>query len=140
MYRWIVARQLRKTFAHLNDGDWQYMVDGLAPEFSYRFYGDHELAGDRRSREAIGEWGRRIFQLLPGLNFIVEDVLVAGPPWNTRVAARPSVSARLPSGGRYQNVAFQFVRLRLGKVTEIATLEDTQELARSLELARAGLR
>lgn len=141
MYRLIVAARIRKIFARINAGDWETMVGSLAPNFTYRFYGDNALGGVRKTPEAMRLWWQRVFRLLPGARFEVGEVLVAGWPWHTRVATDLMVRATLPDGTRYENVVNQFVRLRWGRVVEVRTLEDTQKLDRALRaLAAAGFR
>ena len=140
MYRLIVARRIRQIFASINAGDWETMVGSLAPDFTYRFYGDHALGGKRRTPEAMRAWWQRVFRLLPGAKFEVRDVLVAGWPWHTRVATDLIVRCTLPDGTPYHNVVNQFVRLRWGRVVEVRTLEDTQKLERALQtLAAYGI-
>ncbi len=141
MYRLIVAARIRQIFARLSAGDWETMVRSLAPGFTYRFYGDHALGGERRTLAAMQAWWRRVFRLLPGARFEPREVLVAGWPWSTRVATDVIVRATLPDGTPYENAFNQFVRLRWGRVTEVRTLEDTQKLERALrDLAAKGIR
>lgn len=132
MYKRIVRAKVRSTFEKINDGDYMAMVDGLAPSFVYRFHGDHALGGRRTSTEAMIRWWQRVLDLLPGARFNIQDVLVNGGPWATRVAVRSSVSGDLPGGGRYENTAFQFLTLSWGKVTSVETVEDLQVLERAL--------
>jgi ketosteroid isomerase-like protein len=139
MYHRIVARQVRKAFAEISAGNWEAMVAGMAPAFTYRFYGDHALSGERHTHDALRRWWERCFRLLPNTRFEVQDVLVAGWPWNTRVATAVTVDVGVVDGSRYQNVVHQFLRIRWGKITEVRTLEDTAVLAKTLDrLAAAG--
>ena len=71
MYRSIVARKLRHVFARLGEGDFQPMLDSLAPGFWYRFEGDTPLGGVRRSRDEMRLWWERMYRLFPGLWFDV---------------------------------------------------------------------
>lgn len=140
MYHRIVASRVRSTFAAINAGDVEQMISGMAPVFSYRFYGDHALGGERHSPAGLRLWWQRIHRLLPNLVFQVDDVLVAGWPWATRIATRLSVDVELPDGSRYQNVVMQFLQMRWGKITEIRTLEDTLLLKNALDgLAAQGV-
>ncbi|GAB3822012.1 nuclear transport factor 2 family protein [Kribbella italica] len=139
MYHRFVAAQVRKAFAEITAGNWEAMVRGMAPEFTYRFYGDHALSGERHTHDALRAWWRRAFRLMPETRFTVNDVLVAGWPWNTRVATAVTVDVGLVDGTTYQNVVHQFLRMRWGKITEVRTLEDTAVLERALDrLAVAG--
>ncbi|WP_329476447.1 nuclear transport factor 2 family protein [Kribbella sp. NBC_01484] len=139
MYHRIVAMQVRNAFAQISAGNWEAMVAGMAPAFTYRFYGDHALSGERHTHEALRRWWERCFRLLPNTTFDVEDILVAGWPWNTRVATAVTVNVGVVDGSRYQNVVHQFLRIRWGKITEVRTLEDTAVLQKTLDrLAAAG--
>ena len=139
MYHRIVAMQVRNAFAQISAGNWEAMVAGMAPAFTYRFYGDHALSGERHTHDALRRWWERCFRLLPNTTFDVEDILVAGWPWNTRVATAVTVNVGVVDGSRYQNVVHQFLRIRWGKITEVRTLEDTAVLQKTLDrLAAAG--
>ncbi|HEY4570432.1 MAG TPA: nuclear transport factor 2 family protein [Kribbella sp.] len=139
MYHRIVARKVRKTFEQISAGNWEPMVAGMAPSFTYRFYGDHALSGERRTHEALRRWWERCFRLLPDTGFEVQDVLVSGWPWNTRVATAVTVHVGVVDGTRYDNIVHQFLRVRWGKITEVRTLEDTAVLEKTLDrLAAAG--
>jgi ketosteroid isomerase-like protein len=65
MYHRIVARKVRSTFAQISVGKWDPMLDGMAPEFSYRFYGEHALSGERQTLDALRRWWERSARLFP---------------------------------------------------------------------------
>lgn len=139
IYHRIVARKVRTTFAQLSAGNSDGMVSGMAPSFTYRFYGDHALGGERRTHEALQRWWDRCHRLLPGTTFDVQDLIVSGPPWNTQVATAVTVHVNVVDGSTYENVVHQFLRIRWSKITEVRTLEDTAILQRTLDrLAAAG--
>lgn len=139
MYKTIVRAKVRSTFARINAGDYLTMVDGLAPSFEYRFHGRHALGGRRTSRDSMIRWWERTLRLLPGARFDIQDIVVGGGPWRTRVAVRALVTGTLPGGARYENTAFQFLTLSWGKVTSVETVEDLQVLEQALDVvARAG--
>ncbi|MEU4605969.1 nuclear transport factor 2 family protein [Kribbella sp. NPDC023972] len=134
-----MAKQVRNAFAQISAGNWEAMVAGMAPSFTYRFYGDHALSGERHTHDALRRWWERCFRLLPNTRFDVHDVLVAGWPWDTRVATAVTVDVEVADGSRYQNVVHQFLRMKWGKITEVRTLEDTAVLQQTLDrLAAAG--
>jgi ketosteroid isomerase-like protein len=139
MYRAIVARRVRSAWQHLGRGDYEHVLEQFAPTFTHRFAGNHALGGERSSRAAQRAWFERLFRLLPGVEFRVEDVLVRGWPWRTRALALIRVRATV-AGRPYQNEVAQTIDLRWGRITRIDNLEDTQKLAAALErLAAAGL-
>jgi ketosteroid isomerase-like protein len=140
MYHWLVARKVRATFAQISSGDWEPRIAGMAPQFSYRFYGESALSGERRTLEALRLWWARSFRLLPNPTFQVDEVIVAGGPWATRIATRVRVHAPLPGGSTYDNVFMQNLYMRWARITEIHTLEDTAALQRVLDhLAESGI-
>lgn len=77
-------------------------------------------------------WWQRVLDLLPGARFNIQDVLVNGSPWRTRIAVRASISGDLPGGVRYENTVFQFMTLVWGKVLSVETVEDLQVLEHAL--------
>ncbi len=140
LYRAVVAAQVRRLFGQLNRGNWHAVNDRLAGEFSYRFHGDTALGGVKRRRATMETWWRRVFAILPNARFEATDVLVAGPPWATRVAVDATISGDLADGTPYTNVFRQKIVLRLGRVVSIETVEDTQRLERALRaLGAAGV-
>lgn len=138
-YSMIVRRKVRSTFDQINAGNYAAMVDGLASPFEYVFHGQHALGGRRVTKDAMNRWWERTLNLLPGAKFDVQEVLVNGGPWNTRIAVRSRVSGPLPGGALYENTVFQFMTLKWGKVTSVETVEDLQILERALKVvADAG--
>lgn len=128
MYKTIVENKVPNTFDQINAGNYEAMIDGLAPGFQYRFIGDHPLAGVRTAAETMRLWWQRVFRVLPGVRFDVSDVIVQGHPINTRVAVRSRISAKTAPGATYRNEMMQFICLRLEKISRIETLEDTARL------------
>jgi ketosteroid isomerase-like protein len=139
MYKAIVARRVRSAWEHLARGDYDYVLDQFAPRFTHSFAGEHALGGERSGRDAQRAWFKRLFRLLPGIEFQLEDVLVRGWPWRARAVALIHVRASV-AGRRYENEVAQTIDLRWGRITRIHNLEDTQKLAAALErLAENGL-
>jgi ketosteroid isomerase-like protein len=138
MYHRIVAGRVRQTFAQISAGNWEPMVASMAPDFTYRFYGEHALSGERHTHAALRAWWQRVFRILPNPTFTVDEVIVAGWPWSTRLATAVRVSYSLPDGSPCQNVFHQFLRMRWGRITEVRTLEDTVVLQRALDACAAA--
>jgi ketosteroid isomerase-like protein len=114
------------------------MISSMAPEFTYRFYGEHALSGERHTRAALRRWWLRVFRIFPDPTFEVREVIVSGWPWSTRVATSVIVRAPLPDGSRYENVIHQFLHMRWARITKIRTLEDTVTLQRALDVVAAS--
>jgi ketosteroid isomerase-like protein len=126
MYHFIVGRIIRGAFASFSRGDPRPILARFSDEARFTFAGEHALAADLNGREAVRGWFERLFELLPGLQFEVQDVLVRGWPWDTVVMTR--FVDRLPRIG-YENFGTQYLRLRWGRVVEDHILVDTQRLA-----------
>jgi ketosteroid isomerase-like protein len=139
MYRAIVGRRVRTAWEHLAEGDYEYVLNQLAPTFTHAFAGAHALGGERSTRASQRAWFERLSRLLPDAVLSVEDVLVRGWPWRTRAVALISVEATV-AGRPYENEVAQTIDLRWGRITRIHNLEDTQKLAAALDrLAASGL-
>jgi ketosteroid isomerase-like protein len=146
MYKTIVRAKLRRLFAGASAGHWQPIVDGFAADFSYRFAGNTPLGGTRHTRQAMQAWWTRLLTLFPGAQFLPQQILVQGPPWNTTVMTYMLFRAHLPpvqgaAPQPYENEVMQLMHLRWGRITSIVTLEDTQRFVDVLPvLARAGIK
>lgn len=138
MYTALIRSRIRSIFCSLNEGDYQPMLDSLAPDFEYIFHGDHALGGRRTTLSEVEAWWQRVFRLLPGHHFAIEQILVDGPPWKTGVAIRGRIAGDLPGGEPYENILFQFMRIRWGRVTRIETLENLHTLDKALEHMHAA--
>lgn len=66
-----------------------------------------------------------------GIQFEIEDILVNGPPWNTRIAvrARDFIPSRTGGEDAYANRAILFQEIRWGRLVRWETYEDTQRVA-----------
>jgi ketosteroid isomerase-like protein len=133
LYRLAVQVQLRRLFKALSRHDYEPILAGLADEFTYHFHGETAISGTRSRRETVGAWFERVFRIVPDARFDVQDLMVAGPPWNTRVATHVRISGNLADGTPYFNDFKQRIVIRFAKVTSIETIEDTQKLDRALQ-------
>lgn len=119
-YRAIVRRQVRSLFNQANAGNWAAIVDGLAENFTYRFVGDTPLGGTRTTDKAMRLWFERLYRLFPGSQFAPQNIVVEGPPWNTRIMTYVKIQGTAPTatGGQrpYENEFMQRLVLRWGKV------------------------
>lgn len=137
MYRAIVRRQVAVIWRALNRGDYRPMLDGLARDFTYTFAGDHALGGTRTSRAAMEAWWQRVFRLFPDIRWTLTDVAVSGWPNDTTVLLRLD-SRETAAGTPMRNEVWQRVRLRWGRITEVRTLLDLQQLDEALGLLAAA--
>jgi hypothetical protein len=130
IYRWFVRKQSLGVWAKLSD----QRIDEipLADDVHFVHLGDHQLAADLHGAEAERAWLRdELFRLLPNLRFEVEDMIIEGGPWSTRIATRYAAT-------RNGNVVYRgtnFGRVVWGKVVEERILPDTQALTIALALS-----
>jgi ketosteroid isomerase-like protein len=144
VYHRIVKQRVRSLFREANAGNWQAIVDSLAPTFTYRFVGDSPLGGTRTTRTAMQLWFERLYRLFPGATFTPERIVVDGPPWRTTIMTYVRINSTAPdsAGARrpYENEFMQRMTLRWGSIDSVVTLEDTQRFVNALpHIAATGL-
>ena len=145
MYRLIVAAKIRAAWRQMQRHNYQAVLDQFAPDFEYRFVGDHALGGTRRTLELQAAWFDRLFRLIPDIEFTVRDVVIRGWPWRTRAVSLldvriPSEKGYAPGESVWINEIVQEIELRWGRITRITTMTDTQrEVAYLRRLADRGI-
>ena len=123
MYRWIVGRIARHLIGQVVAGRPETALRMAAPDLRFLFPGDSSFAADYHDRDSFAEWVRRFAALRP--EYTVEDVIVTGPPWNTRVAMR--FHDRI--GADYENDGMHYLKMRWGKLTHDQVFLDTNAVA-----------
>lgn len=140
IYRAIVKRKARGIFAALGRGDVEAVTADLAEDVRHVFAGDNALGGERHSRAAFEEWLRRLYRLIPEIEFEVHEVAVRGWPWDTAVAIEWTDRGKGADGTPYVNHGSHWIRLRWGKGVKIHGYLDTEKVTRLLEgMAVAGI-
>lgn len=127
IYRWFVRKQVLAGWELLSD----QRIDELplASDVHFVYLGDHPLAADLHGADAERAWLRdELFGRLPGLRFEVEDMVIEGGPWSTRVAIRYAAIRE----GQLVYRGINFARVVWGKIVEETILPDTQALAAAL--------
>jgi ketosteroid isomerase-like protein len=132
MYKFIVRRIVRRTFARLSAGDYEGIVKQFRPESRFLFAGDHPLGGERRGQEEVREWFAEMLRRFPGIQIVPQEVIVNGWPWNTVIATHLVIRAPRAGGREYRNEGMQLLRLSWGRVVEDLVFEDTLALEREL--------
>lgn len=149
MYKAIVRAMIRRNIDALNDGNAGPTLAMFAEDARLSFPGFNSWSSQfrpaqkarvvfdtHRGREEIGAFLARYVD--QGIQMSVEDILVNGPPWNTRVAVRCHVWALDPDGGDiYNNRAVLMVDTRWGRIHRQEDYEDTERAA-AFDAARAG--
>src|SRR5689334_5368122 len=128
MYKAAVRWLIRRNIARLNGGDYGPVLAMFTEDATLTFPGDntwsrmyHQPGTGRnavpthRGRAEIEGFLRRYVE--NGLQMCVEDILVNGPPWNTRVAVCVQDWAPGRDGDRYANRAVLRVHTRWGRIT-----------------------
>lgn len=127
IYRWLVRRQTAAGWQRLSEQ--RFDETPLADDMHFVFLGDHALSADLRGAEAVRRWLREeLLGRLPDLRFVVDETLVEGGPWSTRVATRYHTER----GGQLVYRGVYFGRVVWGKVVEEIILPDTAALSAAL--------
>ena len=128
MYARLIDRYVRRVYTHFNAGDAEPAIRRFAQQSHFIFRGDSRLAADLYTKPEIARWLRDLMQ--EGLRWEIHDIVVAGPPWNTRFVTCFTVSTlRRPDGSQPAYRGVQYARLRWGRVQLDDILPDTQAVA-----------
>src|SRR5204863_9905274 len=117
--------------------DYRAVLAICVPDVRVRVPGDGPLAGTFHSVGEYEAWFRRVFALAERLDFEIVELLVKGPPQNTRIAVEwiDTVTAR--DGAVYVNEGAQFIRMRWGRLTSLDYRWNTELVTAALEHAAA---
>lgn len=141
MYKATVRALMRYSINKLNHGDYSLMLRMADPDFELAFPGQNSWAtmfrpqvlgrephATHRGIDEATAFAERFVG--EGIQFRIEDILVNGPPWNTRIALRVHDFAPGPDGepDRYCNRAVLFLEVRWGRLVRWEDYEDTQRV------------
>jgi ketosteroid isomerase-like protein len=128
MYQWIARALIRSTLRKHQAGDVQGLMKSYAEDVHFVFPGNNSWATDTRDKAALERWLRRFHAA--GLKLEVHDILVGGPPWNTRVCIQFTDHAR-DADGRvvYENTGVIYGKAKWGKMFDYTVFEDTEKVA-----------
>ncbi len=142
MYKATVRALLRYSIKKLNQGDYSLLLRMASPDVALVFPGDnswasmmrpvsagrHAHATHRGISEVTAIAGRFVSE---GIQFEIEDILVNGGPWSTRIAVRVHHFIVDPDGGAdfYANRAVLFLEIRWGRLVRWEDYEDTERVA-----------
>ena len=142
MYKASIRALLRHSIDKLNRGDYALMLKMASPDFELAFPGDNSWSTMFRPQQT-GR-GRHVTHrgideatafadrfVAEGIQFEIEDILVNGPPWNTRIALRVHdfIPGEDQSSDVYNNRAVLFLELRWGRLIRWEDYEDTERVA-----------
>lgn len=141
MYKAAVRALVRLGAKRLNAGDPSLLARMAAPDVQLAFPGFNSWAEmyrpvvKRRERHNTHQ-GADEFKAFAqrfvdeGIQFVVEDILVNGPPWHLRIAVRVHVFMPGADGhDRYNNRAIGFLEARWGRLVKWEDYEDTERVA-----------
>ncbi|MDQ1462638.1 MAG: hypothetical protein QOI08_4122 [Actinomycetota bacterium] len=141
MYKAAVRTLIRRNIRELNEGRYHPALAMFAPDAELSFPGDNTWSRQHRPSQA----GRAASPTHQGkaeieaflrryvdnhIHMEVEDILVNGPPWNTRAAVRVHHWITGPDGNDlYSNRAVLMVRTAWGKIRSQEDYEDTERVS-----------
>lgn len=146
MYKATVRAMVRHGIGRLNAGDPRFLLRLAAADAEIAFPGVNswstmfrpQQTGRHRHATHRGIEECRAFAapfVAEGVRFELEDILVNGAPWNTRVAARAHVyiagsdGSDGSDGDVYNNRVIVFLTLRWGRLVSWEDYEDTERVA-----------
>lgn len=141
MYKAAVRALIRRNIRALNQGNYGPALAMFDQDAELTFPGDNSWARQFR----LPQPGREVFPTHRGraeietflrtyvenrIQMEIEDILVNGPPWNTRVALRVHDWIQGPDGADiYANRAVLMVRTSWGRIRSQEDYEDSERAA-----------
>ncbi len=142
MYKATIRALMRVAVNRLNNGDVELFFKLAHPDAVIRFPGDNSWSamfrpvakGRTPHSTQVGIEECRAFAdrfVGEGVQFEIEDILVNGPPWNTRIALRVVSYVADPAGGPdvYNNRAIAFLETSWGRLKIWEDYEDSERVA-----------
>jgi ketosteroid isomerase-like protein len=137
MYKAVIRAKIRRDIEKLNGGEYQPLLRLAAPDAELTFPGDNSWSrqfrpvrrgrarhATHRGRTELEAFGRRFVDA--GLRIDVDDILVNGPPWNTRVCVRATDGT---PDGVYANRVAILIEARWGRIHRWEDYLDTERVA-----------
>ena len=141
MYKAAIRAMVRRNIAQLNMGNTGPMLKMAAADAELAFPGDNswsrQFRQPQRGRQSftthrgtaeLEAFGRRF--TATGLRIDIEDILVNGPPWNTRICVRASDGVAGADGADvYNNRVVLFIEARWGTIQRWEDYLDTERVS-----------
>jgi ketosteroid isomerase-like protein len=141
VYKAAVRMLIRRAIRSLNQGHYEPALAMFASDADLTFPGDNVLARQHRTpqrgrtpfpthrgRDEIEAFLRRYVE--QGNQMEIEDILVNGPPWNTRAAVRAHLwISDTDCHEIYANRLVMMVQSAWGKIRSQEDYEDTERVA-----------
>jgi ketosteroid isomerase-like protein len=123
---WLAKQLLDRVMARLRAGDIRLALALYANDVQMWFPGDNSWSGVYRGKKELKAWLERFARV--GIQIYPDEVVAAGPPWNTKVCIRGHDYVTSPEGQNvYENRYVIWAKLRWGRILEEETYEDTQK-------------
>lgn len=143
MYKATIRALMRYSVKRLNAGDASMLLKLASPDAYIAFPGNNSWSTMFRPAEVgraqhpthrgIEECRAFANQFTEnGVQFDIEDILVNGPPWNTRIGLRVTSfipPARPGDADIYNNRALALLEIKWGKLVAWEDYEDTERVA-----------
>jgi len=141
MYKALARWMIKRNIARINNGDYASALAMSGRDAMLTFPGDNSWSNmirpTKQSRDGFvtHRGPDEIEQMLQRyvnhkMHMVVDDILVNGPPWNTRAAVRVHHWITGPDGADiYANRAVLFVNTSWGKIRSQEDYEDTARVA-----------
>lgn len=141
MYHLMIRRLARRNFERLSAGDWEPILEGLAPDVIHTYAGENAIGGTRTTLPDVRCWFKRVYRLFPSFREEVREILVNGWPWNTVAAVQWVATIHSTILDETLEIhGVHVVRFRWGRVTELRAYPDTEKFSAFLNrLAAAGV-
>ena len=142
MYKASIRALMRHSIDKLNNGDYSLMLKMASPDFELAFPGENSWSTmfrpqqrgraphvTHRGIEEAGAFADRF--VAEGIQFEIEDILVNGPPWNTRIAVRVRDFVPGDDGSPMRTTTgpCSSSKLRWGRLIRWEDYEDTERVA-----------
>jgi ketosteroid isomerase-like protein len=128
MYAWLARLLVRRSIRMHQAGDVKGLMKTYGKNVHFVFPGNNSWAIDTTDKTELEQWLNRFHRV--GLKLDVHDILVAGPPWNTRVCLAFTDHAKDAAGKVvYANRGVILAKGRWGRITDYTVFEDTEKVA-----------
>lgn len=141
MYKAAIRAMVRRNIDQLNNANYKPMLKMAASDAELVFPGDNSWSREFREPQAgrtshsthrgtaeLEAFAQRFVDTR--LRIDVDDILVNGPPWNTRICVRGSDGATDESGVEvYCNRVVLFIESRWGKIHRWEDYLDTERVS-----------
>jgi hypothetical protein len=140
VYKTTIRALIRHGIGRMNAGDPSFMLRMAHPQAELVFPGDNSWSTmfrpvqkgpepfvTHRGLPECEAFAQRF--VTEGLQYRIEDILVNGPLWNTRVAVRAVDSLPGDRADEYCNRFVSFLEIRWGRLCRWEVYEDTERSA-----------